>query len=193
MSITFYTSRICPYAHRAHIALAELGLEYKEVPIDQAKPREPWSWKSNPFRGLVPALEYNHEIIVESSIISTFLTDLKDNHLVPLPGTPDAAQKRAKINFFVDTFFSKAQPLVQSAILAPDAATKPSTQTIFSRITLAEVLTASFVIRLYSYSKPGADLISAEAMERVKKISNWKKWADALHSHESMGYIRRMM
>ncbi|RPA92804.1 thioredoxin-like protein [Choiromyces venosus 120613-1] len=207
MSITLYTSRLCPWCHRAHIALTELGLEYKEVAIDLAKPREPWYLEINP-RGLVPTLKYNDEIILESGIVSTFLTDLKDNHLVPLPGTPDAALKRARINFFVDTYFSKAQPLVHSAITATDAATKTKhaddlvdviekqlapllsdAKPFFggsSRLTLAEVLTASFVIRLYAYSKPGADLFPLEAVEKVKKIPNWQKWADALLVHDSV-------
>ena len=40
--ITLYTNHGCPYAHRAHIALKELGFEYEEVLIDLDKPREPW-------------------------------------------------------------------------------------------------------------------------------------------------------
>jgi glutathione S-transferase len=46
--ITLYTNHKCPYAHRAHIVLKELGLEYKEVIIDLDKPREDWYLKINP-------------------------------------------------------------------------------------------------------------------------------------------------
>ena len=46
--ITLYTNHGCPYAHRAHIALKELGLPYEEVIIDLDKPREPWYLKVNP-------------------------------------------------------------------------------------------------------------------------------------------------
>jgi glutathione S-transferase len=37
--ITLYTNHGCPYAHRAHIVVKELGLSYEEVIIDLTKPR----------------------------------------------------------------------------------------------------------------------------------------------------------
>lgn len=40
--ITLYTNHACPFAHRAHIVLHELGMEYEEVIIDLEKPREEW-------------------------------------------------------------------------------------------------------------------------------------------------------
>lgn len=46
--IILYTNHQCPWAHRAHIALKELGLPYKEVIIDLDKPREPWYLEINP-------------------------------------------------------------------------------------------------------------------------------------------------
>ncbi len=46
--ITLYTNHGCPYAHRAHIVLKELGLPYEEVIIDLMKPREEWYLKINP-------------------------------------------------------------------------------------------------------------------------------------------------
>lgn len=46
--ITLYTNHLCPWAHRAHIAIKELGLPYKEVIIDLEKPREPWYLEVNP-------------------------------------------------------------------------------------------------------------------------------------------------
>ena len=70
--LTLYTSRYCPWAHRAQFALHELGLEYEEIIIDLTKPREPWYLEINP-RGLVPTLKYGDEIIIESGIITQFL------------------------------------------------------------------------------------------------------------------------
>jgi glutathionyl-hydroquinone reductase len=40
--ITLYTNHRCPYAHRAHIALEELNLPFKEVIIDLDTPRPQW-------------------------------------------------------------------------------------------------------------------------------------------------------
>lgn len=46
--IILYTNRICPWAHRAHIALKESGLDFEEVTIDLNTPREPWYLEINP-------------------------------------------------------------------------------------------------------------------------------------------------
>lgn len=46
--IILYTNHTCPWAHRAHIALKELGLPYEEVIIDLDTPREEWYLKVNP-------------------------------------------------------------------------------------------------------------------------------------------------
>jgi glutathione S-transferase len=55
-------------------------------------------------RGLVPTIE----IITESAIVSTFLADAYPSHVFPAAGTPEAALTRARIDFFVDTWSSKA-------------------------------------------------------------------------------------
>lgn len=46
--ITLYTNHGCPWAHRAHIAIKEIGLPYDEVIIDLTKPREQWYLDMNP-------------------------------------------------------------------------------------------------------------------------------------------------
>jgi hypothetical protein len=46
--IILYTNHACPWAHRAHIALKELGLPYTEEIIDLERPRDPWYLKVNP-------------------------------------------------------------------------------------------------------------------------------------------------
>jgi glutathione S-transferase len=56
----------------------------------------------------VPAINFNGSIITESGIVSTFLADAYPSHLLPASGSPEAALTRARINFFVDTWFSKA-------------------------------------------------------------------------------------
>jgi len=59
-SITLYTNHRCPWAHRAHIVLKELGLDYKEVIIDLDKPREPWYLEINPVHFLPQLTRYKN-------------------------------------------------------------------------------------------------------------------------------------
>jgi glutathione S-transferase len=102
--------------------LIELGLPFEEEIIDLSVPRTPEYLKVNP-RGLVPSLSYDGQIVTESAIVSQFLADAHPSHLVPASGTAEGALARARINFFVDTFFSKAQSVfykVQSAKTAED-------------------------------------------------------------------------
>lgn len=140
-SITLYSFHGCPYAHRAHIALAELGLKYDEVAIDLSRPREPWYLKINPVstppkhdsptspksnsffvpqqRGLVPSLTYKHPALgatghtfTESGVLIQFLCDMHPSHLLPASNTPMGALFRARLNFFVDTWNTKVGTLM---------------------------------------------------------------------------------
>jgi glutathione S-transferase len=105
-NIILYTNHGCPWAHRAHIALAELGLPYKEEIIDLTVPRTPEYLAVNP-RGLVPSINYNGTIITESAIVAQFLSDAHPSHLEKTSTEEGGALQRAKINFFVDTFITK--------------------------------------------------------------------------------------
>ena len=104
--ITLYTSHACPWAHRSQIALRELNLPFETVIVDLKVPRTPEYLKINP-RGLVPALDYNGTILTESAIVSQFLVDAHPSHLEKASTDEGGPLQRAKINFFVDTFFSK--------------------------------------------------------------------------------------
>lgn len=104
-------------AHRAHIALNELKLPFEEEIIDLSVPRTQEYLAINP-RGLVPSLSYNGQIITESGIVAQFLADAYPSHLVPNGGTPEAALARARLNFFVDTYFTKANSQYQKALFA---------------------------------------------------------------------------
>lgn len=107
--ITLYTNHACPWAHRAHIALEELGLPFDEVLIDLNTPRPQWYLDINP-RGLVPAIKYSvpgimdEEIIYESGVVAQFLCDSFPGPLLPASKeSPTSALRRARIGFFVDT------------------------------------------------------------------------------------------
>lgn len=140
--IILYTNHGCPWAHRAHIVIKELGLPYKEEIIDLDRPRDPWYLKVNPVsrsrqraapvsnevhdksrnqdadfillgkRGLVPSINYNGEIITESLVVSQFLADAHQSHLIPPSTGAENALFRARANFFADTFTTKALPQI---------------------------------------------------------------------------------
>lgn len=103
------TNHSCPWAHRAHVALSELGLKYEEVIIDLSTPRTAEYLAINP-RGLVPTISYNGAIIPESGIVSQFLADAHPSHLLKTSTEEGGALQRARIAFFVDTYFSKVNP-----------------------------------------------------------------------------------
>ncbi|KAL1604280.1 hypothetical protein SLS59_004075 [Nothophoma quercina] len=205
--ITLYTNHRCPWAHRAHIVIKELGLQYEEVIIDLDKPREPWYLEVNP-RGLVPAIKFNDQIITESGVVARFLADAYPSHLVPATGTVDAALTRARINFFVDTWFDKVgsywfqilradeddkEELVKKFVETVRKEIEPllkDADPFFGgskKVTLAEALTAPFILRVYSFSKNG--LLPKSVLEGFEGLPNFNKWAQAVIKEESVTYI----
>ncbi|EAL87157.1 hypothetical protein KXW98_005401 [Aspergillus fumigatus] len=212
--ITLYTNHRCPWAHRAHIALKELGLDYEEVIIDLNTPREPWYLEINP-RGLVPAISYNGTIITESAIVAQFLADAHPSHLLPPSNSVEGALQRARIAFFVDTFFSKVAPhflasqratsdqdrvaageAIVAAIekeLEPILASQKGPGPFFGgreKLTLAEVLIGSFLLRLLSFHKPEHGLLREDLPQLLeKRTPAFTKWANATVEQESVNFI----
>ncbi|RYN35060.1 hypothetical protein AA0115_g2366 [Alternaria tenuissima] len=206
--ITLYTNHRCPWAHRAHIVLKELGLPYEEVIIDLGKPREPWYLEINP-RGLVPAIDFNGEIITESGVVATFLADAYPSHVLPAAGSPDAALTRAKINFFVDTWFSKAGSYFYKILMAGSEDEKAKLSQEFvdvvgkeiepllkdakpffggsQKVTLAEALTAPFIIRTYAMAKN--ELLPKSITSGLDALPNFSKWAAEVVKQDSVTYI----
>lgn len=121
-------------AHRAHIALAELKVPFEEVIIDLDTPRTAEYLAINP-RGLVPSLSFNGEIIIESAIVSDFLANQYPSHLLPAPGSPDAAIKRARIDLFVDAWITKfQQPLFKIYSAKTDEELAPVIETAVANL-----------------------------------------------------------
>lgn len=144
--IHLYTNHRCPYAHRAHIVLEELGLPFEETIIDLDTPRPQWRvhllltlWRCtdtdderryldiNP-RGLVPAMKYSvpgvyeDEIITESGTVSQFLADSFPSPLLPSPREdPRAPLRRARMQWAIDTWNSKLSSQQMTLLKAPAA------------------------------------------------------------------------
>ncbi|EOA91997.1 hypothetical protein ACJQWK_03607 [Exserohilum turcicum] len=206
--ITLYTNHRCPYAHRAHIVVKELGLPYDEVIIDLDKPREQWYLDINP-RGLVPTIKFNDEIITESSIVATFLADAYPSHVLPASGSPETALARARINFFIDTWNTKAGSYLFKIMMLDSDEEKAKLSNEFIDVvgkeidpllkdakpffggsekpTLAEAITAPFIIRIYSLSRHGA--LPQAIASGFDKLPNFSKWAAETIKQESVTYI----
>ena len=160
-------------------------------------------------RGLVPAIKFNDQIITESSVVARFLADAYPSHLVPNTGTVDAALTRARINFFVDTWFDKVGGYWFQILRADDEAKKEELAKTFvetlgkeiepllkdvapffggsKKLTLAEALVAPFILRIYSFSKNG--LLPRSVLEGFEGLPNFNKWAQAVIKEDSVTYI----
>lgn len=165
-------------------------------------------------RGLVPSISYNGTIITESAIVSQFLADAHPSHLVAPSNSVEGALQRARIAFFVDTFFAKVQPHFNAAVRASSkqeretagealvAAAEKELEPLIAewtgagpffggseKLTLAEVLTGSFLLRYLSYSDPQIGLLSAKLPALLERTPRFKKWAEATVQQESVNYI----
>ncbi|KAL8383591.1 hypothetical protein RB595_010674 [Gaeumannomyces hyphopodioides] len=210
-TIKLYTNYGCPFAHRIHIALAELGLPFEEVAIDLSN--KPADFLAVNPAGLVPALVYGEHIITESAVIAQFLVDAQPagsvkTPLLPPPGTPEAALARARVALFADAWMTKLFPLFARALVAAktlDEATAAGAELndgitthlepllagaapFFGgsqTLTMAEVLIAPFAIRLFTLSRAG--VIPASTSDGLEgKAPNFYRWATAVVEHPSV-------
>jgi len=207
--ITLYTSYSCPWAHRSQIALRELGLDFETVIIDLSVPRTPEYLAINP-RGLVPALSYNGTILTESAVVSQFLVDAHPSHLEKTSSEEGGALQRAKINFFVDTYFTKINGSFFATLRAPEAEREKEAGILAdaiakeiepllqdaapffggsNRLTLAEVQTGSFLLRLLSFHKYDGLFPKSFPTTLESKAPAFWKWANAVVKEDSVTYI----
>ncbi|RPD55575.1 glutathione S-transferase [Lentinus tigrinus ALCF2SS1-7] len=115
--ITLYTAKICPFAQRAEIALAEAKAEFKRYEIDLQNKPEWYAPKVNPA-SKVPAIAYGGPDvppdqpspesvkIAESLVLVEFIADLFPSSGI-LPKDP---VKRAQARFFIEGVSSKFIP-----------------------------------------------------------------------------------
>ncbi|KAI0399714.1 glutathione S-transferase domain-containing protein [Xylaria palmicola] len=207
--LKLYTNHGCPWAHRAHIALSELNVPFEEEIIDLTVPRTAEYLRVNP-RGLVPSLAVDGQILTESAVVSGYLADAFPSHLLPASSDADGALTRARVAFFVDTFMTKVNgstyPLItaktdeeRSAIIQKtvDAVVKEVEPLLATagpffngseKLTLAEVLTGSFVIRLWTW--PQYDLVPKALIDELSaKAPSFARWAEAVAKHPSVSGI----
>ena len=157
----------------------------------------------------MPSLKYNGEIITESAVVTQFLTDAHPSHLAPASNAPGGALRRARIAFFVDAWSTKVQPNVMGLMrnADPSTAEEKTTELVAvigkeieplledakpyfggsDKVTLAEALVASFVIRLYAFGRGG--VLPESLPGQFDALPNFSRWARTLQQTESVTYI----
>ncbi|KAJ7598425.1 glutathione S-transferase [Mycena floridula] len=123
-TLTLYAAKICPFAHRVELALAEANAKFTRYEID-LKNKPSWYATKINAASKVPAIAYGgpsvspdqpspeSEKIAESLILVEFVADLyPDSHLLP----KDPVQ-RAKARFFIDTVGNKFLPTFVATVM----------------------------------------------------------------------------
>ncbi|KIK97436.1 hypothetical protein PAXRUDRAFT_824930 [Paxillus rubicundulus Ve08.2h10] len=115
--ITLYSAKVCPYAHRVEIALAEANAKFKIYHIDLANKPDWYAPKVNPA-SKVPVIAYGGPDVApenpspqstklaESLVLVEFVADLYPQANL-LPQDPVL---RAKARFFIEVVSSKFSP-----------------------------------------------------------------------------------
>lgn len=91
-----YGADVCPFVHRARLALAEKNLKHEYVAIDLANKPE-WYHQVLPS-GKVPLLEHDGQRVWESAIVCEYLEDAFPQR----PLLPEGAGHRAQARLWID-------------------------------------------------------------------------------------------
>ena len=131
------------------------------------------------------------------------------NSLLPRASSLDDALRRARIAVFVDTVVTKVNSVLVGIMIqakseeeklakaaAAVAAIKNDVVPLLadaapffggsSALTLAEINTASFLLRIYTLGKPEHGFFPASVLDDFRAIPVWQKWVDALLAHPSV-------
>jgi glutathione S-transferase len=94
--LKLYTSKLCPFAHRVRIALAEKGLQYERIEINlKNKPTD--FVEISPY-GRVPILMHGENKVWESAVILEYLDEVF-REVALMPSNPT---ERAKVRLWID-------------------------------------------------------------------------------------------
>jgi glutathione S-transferase len=137
------------------------------------------------------------------------LADAYPSHLLPPSDSVDNALKRARINFFVDTWATKAgsflfkiatedsqeerEKLSKELVSVIDKEIEPLLKDAApffggsSKLTFAEAIVAPFILRTYAFAKH--DLLPKSVADGLNELPNFSKWAAEVIKHDSVTYI----
>ena len=128
--ISLYSAALCPFAHRARLALAEKGLAARQIEIDLRN--KPADFLEISPQGKVPVLCHRDAVVWESSVIGEYLEDAFPS--LPLLPPDPALRAQARIwTVYADTqLYAASGRLIHS--------TDPQVQEA-SRTQLTQILT----------------------------------------------------
>ena len=131
---TLYNAWFCPFAQRAWLSLLEKGVQFNYVEQDPYNKTPEWL-AVNP-KGLVPAIEHNGKVIVESTVCIEYVDEAwnTDRHL--LPSDP---YDRAQVRLLSDHITKKVVPLYYQMLMKKDEAARTE-----AKKNITEALTSLF-------------------------------------------------
>ncbi|KAJ6627699.1 thioredoxin-like protein [Mycena sp. CBHHK59/15] len=211
--ITLYTAKICPFAHRVEIALAEAKAGYTRFEVDLANKPEWYAPKVNPA-SKVPAIAYGgpqatpdqpspeSTKIAESLVLVEFIADLYPQSTL-MPKDP---VQRAKARFFIDAVSTRFLP----AYMGPLARGQPfepffdalaalqgllptdATYAVGDEYTAADIAIAPFLARMDVWLKNDIGAYKAgegrkayEHLLSAPRFARFVKYWEALKARES--------
>ncbi|MCI0431751.1 MAG: glutathione S-transferase family protein, partial [Rhodospirillales bacterium] len=117
--VELFSSNLCPYSHRVHLALVEKSIDFWHTEIDLADKPE-WFQIISPL-GEVPVIRHEDHFIADSTAILEYLDDV-----YPTPSLrPKEPAKRAMARFwmeYADQRFARAIDRCISAETAEEQA-----------------------------------------------------------------------
>ncbi|EKM56448.1 uncharacterized protein PHACADRAFT_253585 [Phanerochaete carnosa HHB-10118-sp] len=211
--ITLYTAKICPYAHRAEIALALANVPYTRYEIDLRNKPEWYLPKVNPV-GKVPAIAYGGPDVSpdqpspestklnESLVLVEFVADLFPDSGI-LPKDPVL---RARARLFIDAVSNKFSP-ANASVIHNGGDPEPLVQAIeqlqsllpsqgfaIGEFSAADIAIAPFIARLElnlendlgGYPEGKGEGQRILNLIRSPKLTRWQEYSRALLAHPAV-------
>ncbi|KAG0055255.1 hypothetical protein BGZ83_009187 [Gryganskiella cystojenkinii] len=207
--LVLYASKVCPYAARAILAMAETNQAHERVEIDLSVPRPDWFIKDiNPY-GQVPALKVDDKnVILESMFVAEYIVDLN-----PQAGLmPQDPLQRAQSRYLIHHWGAHTQPAFTKAAFSLEAATaserhqtwlreleridellleakKTSDGPFFlgDKFTFADMSLASFLTRVFLVEHfQGEGSFGFKFPVSSPKLKRFLEWRDAVVARKSV-------
>jgi glutathione S-transferase len=116
--LRLYTSKLCPYAHRVRLALAEKGLTAEQIEIDLKN--KPADFAALSPHGHVPLLVHGGLRLWESAVILEYL----DEAFPEQPLMPSRPAERAKARLWIDFANSRLLAATHRMIFTTDESSR---------------------------------------------------------------------